>query len=803
MKTRKCDRKPKMPLILLFAAMWVAGCNSAKHVPDGQYWLQKNRIKLNTESVMYSKGAVKDNLAHLIVQRPNTYRLRGLYPSKLFAYNIRYKKLHSRPDSLLPKYVERPVIYDSSFAPKSILNMRNYLFNLGYFYAKIKDTVRFTGKKASVTYIINSGTNYLINKQHLDVDDSGIARKVADAMDETVLKKNIAFTYSLLDEERSRITSLIRNSGYYSFSQENIRFEIDTMDKAFFRQVENPFENAINYIIAAKNNRKPTIDIYLIIRTKEDTSNVMYRIDKVNVFPDYGGIADRSDSSMVQKIIDSVVYKYHDIYVHAKVLNDRIFLRPGRLYSLADYDKTIVKLNELGIFQYIRIQLFENKDDTTLSCNIYLNRSKKHDMSADVEVTSGSTYRLGASGGVSFRDKNFAKGANLLSVSLNGGEEYNYNKSDGKTFSDHFILQTQYYGINASIDFPKFVAPVPAKLFNNSSLPHTILTGGVNVIDRVEYFTLINTSAYFKYNWHQSQAKTWELSPAFINIIRLPVKTPSFEDKLASNQFLRDSYKEIFIEGENISYNFNNIQKKRGKNYFTLQLGFEEAGGLLGAVNSLGYALNDVFNIKFAQYVKFDFDAQRYFHLPYSLFALRFYGGIGIPNGQLSTLPYVKQYYVGGAYSLRGWRIRTLGPGSSYDTNAVKSANTLDRTGDIKLEFNGEYRFPILPLFSGTVKMNGALFMDAGNIWLAQKDTTYHDGEFNIGRLGHDIAMDMGAGARFDIASFLTLRADVAVPVKKPYIPNNNGWVFDQIDFKSPSWRTNNLVLNISIGYSF
>ena len=440
MKTRKCDRKPKMPLILLFAAMWVAGCNSAKHVPDGQYWLQKNRIKLNTESVMYSKGAVKDNLAHLIVQRPNTYRLRGLYPSKLFAYNIRYKKLHSRPDSLLPKYVERPVIYDSSFAPKSILNMRNYLFNLGYFYAKIKDTVRFTGKKASVTYIINSGTNYLINKQHLDVDDSGIARKVADAMDETVLKKNIAFTYSLLDEERSRITSLIRNSGYYSFSQENIRFEIDTMDKAFFRQVENPFENAINYIIAAKNNRKPTIDIYLIIRTKEDTSNVMYRIDKVNVFPDYGGIADRSDSSMVQKIIDSVVYKYHDIYVHAKVLNDRIFLRPGRLYSLADYDKTIVKLNELGIFQYIRIQLFENKDDTTLSCNIYLNRSKKHDMSADVEVTSGSTYRLGASGGVSFRDKNFAKGANLLSVSLNGGEEYNYNKSDGKTFSDHFIL---------------------------------------------------------------------------------------------------------------------------------------------------------------------------------------------------------------------------------------------------------------------------------------------------------------------------------------------------------------------------
>ena len=208
---------------------------------------------------------------------------------------------------------------------------------------------------------------------------------------------------------------------------------------------------------------------------------------------------------------------------------------------------------------------------------------------------------------------------------------------------------------------------------------------------------------------------------------------------------------------------------------------------------------------RFAQYTKFDFDARHYFTLPHSVFAFHFYGGIGLPNGQSSALPYIKQYFAGGPYSLRGWRIRTLGPGSSVssaDTGA-NAVTTIDRTGDIKLEWNGEYRFPITPLFAGAVKMNGAIFADAGNIWLAKKDTTYVGGEFEFSTLGQDIAADIGVGARFDIASFLTLRLDVAMPVKKPYIHTNSGWVFDQIDIWDSHWRSDNIVFNISIGYPF
>lgn len=789
-------------IVLLVTAIWATGCSSTKHIPEGSHLLRKNRIKLRTETVMYNRGEIKDNLAHLVGQKTNTYSTWGLIPARLWWYNFKYRKVHDRPDTALPKTMERPVLFDSTYIPKSIQNMRSYLFNQGYFYARIRDSVTYSHKKAYVNYVIDAGNNYLINKIHFDVDDSGIVSLLRDNMEPTELQKNRAFTYVLLDDERSRMTSVIRNNGYYRFSQENIRFEIDTMDKSFFRDVENPLENALNFISSARSNKKPALDVYVIVRTREDSSNVQFTSGKVTVYPDYDGPGDRQNDSMIQYVIDSILFKYHNDYVHSKVLADRIMLVPGRKYSQTDYDKTMVSLNELGIFQYIRVQTYEGRD-STLNYNIYLNKNKKHDISVNSDVTSGSTYQLGMSGGLSFRDKNFMKGANLFMISLNGGIEYNYNEKVGQNITDHFSLLTKYYGLNASLDFPKFVAPVSSNYFSNSSLPHTIITGGYNVIQRVQYFTLVNSSAYYKYNWKQSKNTSWELAPVFVNIIRLPEKSQLFQDRLDSNAYLRDSYKEIFIEGENLTYTYSNVERKHGRNFFRLKVSLEEAGGLLGAVNSLGYALNDLFQIKYAQYGKLDFDAQRFVTLPHSVFAFRLYGGIGLPYGQSSVLPYVKQFYVGGPYSLRGWRIRTLGPGSSYDSSLFTQPNTLDRTGDIKLELNGEYRFPILPLFAGSVKMNGALFADAGNIWLAKKDSTFINGEFDVTRLGHDIAMDVGAGARFEIASFITLRLDVAMPIKKPYIPDNGGWVLDKIAVFDPTWRANNLVVNLSIGYPF
>jgi hypothetical protein len=801
------DNKKRLFYLLLLAVVYVAaGCHSLRHVGEKQYLLRQNTIILKSDKPIQNKGEVKDNLSKLTAQKTNSYFLR-IFPVKLGLYNYRYNKLHKRADSSLPKSVEKPVIFDSSLVPRAVQNMKNYLFNQGYFYARVTDTVVLKKRKAYVTYKINAGTNFMINKVSYDADDSNVQRVIQAAVPLSGLTKAKAFTYSLLEDERTRIVALVRNNGYYRFSQENVTFKLDTFDKTTFKNIESPFEGAVDFVTTEKNDRKRTLDIEVIIRPVDDPAvYTKYRIASVNVYPDFN-TTNLRDSALLRQLtdsvtIDSVHFKYHNKYVHAGVLYQHIYLTPGDVYSQDNYDKTVVRLNELGIFQYVKVQFREDKANrNTLDCDIFMNRTKKHDVTTNYEVSSGSTYSLGNSLSVNYRDKNFMKGANLLSIGVSGGVEYYY--SGNNTFFNDFSLLTKYYGANANLDFPKFIAPISADIFGNGALPHTIIGVGENAIDRVDYFTLVNTSANFTYSWHQSQSITWTFAPVFVNIIRLPVETDSFKKVIDTNEYLRNSYKQNFIEGENISFTYDNLIKKHAHNYSYLKLSFEEAGGLLGGINQLGVALNDLYKIQFAQYTKFDFDARHYFTLPHSTFAFRFTGGVGLPYGQSTALPYIKQYFAGGPYSLRGWRIRTLGPGSYYNVNDLNNLNEIDRTGDIKLELNGEFRFPISPLFAGAVKLNGALFGDAGNIWLARADAGYPGGEFQLSTLGQDIAVDVGAGLRFDIASFLTLRIDVAMPIKNPTVSNNNGWIINEINPASATWRSYNIIPQLAIGYPF
>jgi len=765
--------------------------------------LATNKVVLSSSSVINDKGEKKDIIRRIIVQNPNTYSFFGWVPYRLWLYNLRYNSLHKRPDSLLPKTVERPVLYDSTLLPKSLLHIRSYLFNQGYFYADIKDTTIYRNKKAFKTYTINAGDNYLINKYNFDVDDTALLRCFQNEMEATELSHNRTFTFLLLDAERSRLTAIARNQGYYRFSQDNIGFVLDTLDKNYLKDLDNPLESALNFINLSKRNRKPTLDVNIIVHSADDSANRLHTISKVTVYPDYNGVADRTDTSLTETIQEGIRFRYHEPYVHSKVLAKRIFMRPGKFYSQDDYDRTVAKLNELGIFQFIRVQFQKAGSDTELNCNIYINRTRKYDFNANYEVSSGTTYQLGNSAGLSFRNKNFGRGGNLLAVSVNGGVELTYNDNVGREFFDHFALLTEYYGLNASLDFPKFIAPIRDRRFGNSSLPHTIVTAGTNVTDRVTYFTLVNSSAGFRYNWRETREKTWDVTPAFINIIRRPRTTALFDTILMGNSFLRNTYSNNFIEGENVTYTYTNAATRKGRNYTRFKAAVEEAGGALAVANQFNYSVNNLYKLQFAQYVKFDIDLQRFVNFRHSALAFKFLAGIGLPYDRQVTLPYIKQYFAGGPYSLRGWRIRSLGPGSYYDSANSSRSITLDRTGDIRLEWNGEYRFPVMPLFAGAVKMNGALFADAGNIWLTRTDSAIAGGEFALSKLGQDIAMDVGVGSRFEIASFLVFRLDAAIPVKKPYVPENNGWVLKDVDFRSANWRANNIIINISIGYPF
>ncbi len=798
-------------LYLLAALVWIAaGCNTTKHVPAGSYLLRKNSLNIKSDQGFTRKGELSDQLNALVIQKPNTYLLS--MPYKIWLYNLRFRHYNKDTGSvnfqLKSKTVERPVLYDSLLQRRSAINIRSFLFNRGYFYATVTDTVHLKKKKALASYNINTGSKYLIGAIHLNIGDSLIKKIVADGIGSTSLKPGAPFAMTMTEEERSRIANLLRNNGYYRITQENVHFEIDTVNKAFLRDVENPFESAINFIALQRSDKKPTLDIKLSV-TLEDDPNAFrrYRIGKVQIFPDFIDRSDIRDSSMLRFMRDSVQFRYHNYYVRERVLLSQNFMKVGDYYSQAAYDLTVTKMNELGLFQYVRPVIFEDTSlppDRSLHYILILNPTKKYDYGTNFEVSTGSNYRLGNNVSINFRNRNWLHGGNQLTISLSAGVEMGYNGELGNTFVKNFYLISKNAGISSTVTFPKFISPFRPAWMRRFNQPRTILGIGYNLLDRLDYFTLNNIVANYTYSWNQNATNTWNITPAFVNILSLPSIADTFQKRLATNEFLKNSYRENFIEGESVGFTFSDLNGPHAsRGYSYLNANAEEAGALLSGINGI-----KTVGFNYSQYVKFDLDARHYFRRPNTTLALRFLGGVGVPYDKSSTLPYVKQYFVGGAYSIRGWRVRQLGPGSYYDSAAAKSSNPIDRVGDVKLEANAEYRFNMIQLFSGAIHLNGALFVDAGNVWLAQPSSDYPGGEFKFNKLGQDIAMSGGAGLRADIGGLFIIRVDAAVPLKKPYIHENSGWIIREVSkldksIGNSSWRAQNLVLNIAIGYPF
>lgn len=794
--------------LLIIVLVSGTGCNYTRHIPEGQHLLRSNSIKVRSNQNITRRGELKDNLEGLVSQKPNTYIL--WFPYKLWLYNQRYDKYQKDTSNfqLKSKTVEPPVIYDSSSKRRSVLNMKSYLFNQGYFYSTIDDTTTFKEKKAFVTYDVTTGPNYLINRGYYDISDSTINAIVHDAQQDTRLKPGLEFTYTLLEEERSRLIALLRNYGYYKLNNNNISFELDTATNRFAKDRDNAIESAIDFIALQKDKMKPTLDIKVTMRADDDPAAFYrYGVSRVRVFPDYRGGSDFRDSTMIVKTIGKTTFRYHDYYIRENIIYRHLFIEPDRYFSQKEYDLTVSKLNEMGAFQSIRISFTDDtaKGNNWLNANIFLTPADRFDFFSSLEGSTGNTYAAGSAVSVSVRNRNFARGGNMLTLTLNGGIEFTKD-TIGNNFFNQFHLLTRSLGANASLDFPKFLVPFNIDKLSKRNIPRTELTLGTNLLDRVKYFTLINSSAGLKYKWRETSTKNWELSPAFANLIRLPNVTDSFERIRRNNTFLANTYKPTLIEGENVAFIFSNREEQAGRDYTYVRLGFEEAGGILKGINSFIPGLAG----KYSQYVKFDFDVQHFILRPHSTVALRLYGGVGIPYDSSTTLPYIKQYYVGGAYSIRGWRVRTLGPGNYIDPAQVGN-NVIDRTGDIKLEANAEYRFDVVQLFSGALRLKSAVFADAGNIWLAQPSPQYPEGDFKFERLGRSIAIASGLGARLDIAGFFLVRLDVGFPVKKPdyvhdYFANGSkitkGWVIDEM-FNNRNWAKHNLVYNFAIGYPF
>lgn len=800
-----------------FAALWLVlflySCSPTKHFKQNEYLLRKNTVNLRTDQTYADKGALKDALKSVIVQQNNTYFL-GAFPFKIWLYNLRYKKFQKDTANfqIRSRIAEKPVVFDESSISTSKKQMQSLLRNQGYFNAVVTATHTNKDQEVVVQYDVNTHHGFLIDTLDYNIDSSDLAQTMLPIWKKkSLLQQAMPYSNGLLSAERSQMVNLAKNEGFYRFNTDNISFELDTSGTKTLRSKKSIVENAANILVGKMKNSRPTVSVTATVKEEENyTAFNRYQYQHIYVYPEYKDNENFRKSYQYEQVIDGITFRYKNKrpLVRNGLIKSKIFLQPKGLYRQQDYDNTLLQLNDLGIYNYARIFLLDGKDSSgsleQLNAHIILSPAKPYEFSTNFELSGGDLYIAGSAVNASVTNRNMFRGANQFSVSGTYGFELNQYKNTDQPFFQRFYLLSQNFGLNLKLISPKFILPFAIN-HNRSASPKTVFTIGVNYLDRPAYFRLRNINSSFGYVWKSNNWTTWQINPVFINTLHLSNISDSFRVRMNQVQAIRNSYQENFIEGENVEF-IHNTEGRLPHRHTYVRLGLEEAGTLMRGVNAIAKAANDKgLSFNYANYVRLDFDARQYFKSNNATFVLRMYGGVGIPYGHSRTLPYIKQYFVGGAYSIRGWAPRLLGPGSYYNPAAQNSQDRIfiDQSGDIKLEWNAEYRFKMIQLFAGAIGLNGAVFADAGNIWLAQQDPNLPGASFRFNALWQDIALSTGAGLRADIGGFLILRADWAFPLKKPYVPYNSGWVIEGIDFGSKEWRHQNINLNIGIGMPF
>ena len=796
--------------VLLITLLMLTACSNTKYLQKSQNLHTSSSVSVKGEGLVAAdKQDLRSSLSSksLMLQQPNS-KFMGTR-IKVFLYNQKYNEKKSNwfwRLMLAPRNLEAPVIYDSIKTKESVQRMVSYLNNQGYFYATATYTEKIRHQKASVTYQVNTGRNFIVNNIYYDVQDTAILKLVKASGQFSLIKKNTPYKQDALISERERLMRLVKNAGYYKFSRDAIEFEIDTLHKALFRNPLNPFEGISNIFSERRTVEKPTMDITIRIKNPEDslTAWELYHIDSIYVYPDFPLSGNLADSSFKTDTRRYITIKSRTEYVRPRVLSRSVLLRNGDLFSQQQHNNTINRLYDLNIWQSINLQYIEKKDTTNkLDAYLYLTPKRKQELGANFEVSTSSDYMVGSGISLNYRHLNMNRAANQLSVSLNAGLEMIRNQQNS------FVVQAKQFGAQVDLTFPRFISPFRIRQNNRSSM-RTRLTAGFDYLSRIDRFKINNINASFGYEWNESIYKRWIVKPISLNYVGVSLNQAFRDTVVDKNPYLRRSFEPAFIGGENITFIFSNndVFHKRHNSYFRANL--EESGLWLNGINSLASTisghrsdLESVTGLTISNFIKLEADYRHYwnFNLHTSL-ATRVYAGVGVPYSKSQVLPYIRQFTAGGPMSIRAWRLRTLGPGSYKDSSEIAQIFP-DQTGDMKLEGNIELRFDLLRMFNGTVNLKGATFLDIGNIWMMSKDPARPGSEFHLSTLYNDLAVGTGAGLRLDFNYFL-VRLDWGIPLKVPYYTGQrHGWYLSEWDLADKQWRRDNIIWNIAIGYPF
>ncbi|MFW6267793.1 MAG: BamA/TamA family outer membrane protein [Marinilabiliaceae bacterium] len=750
--------------------LFLGGCSSTKFVPGEERLLTNVRVKNRAPDVS------QEELTPYIRQKENT-KLLGFWKFYLGLYNLSGKDDEKGINKWLRKIGEEPVIFDPFLVSQSSEQMSLFLKNKGYFQAQVNDTVMNPGeKKAKVVYSINPGPRYTLRDLHYRIEDDSLKSEISADTLATELQEGQPFTVDFHEEERSRITRNLRSRGYYQFSDEYIYFLSDTT--------------------VGNHQVSDTMVVMKPAEVEEVEHHQKYRVRDVLFHVGIGTDELLSgDSSEVAAKFDTLQHDgfqiVHDeeLTFKPQLLANSTYIESGDLYNSLMVDRTHQLLSGLRLFRYINVRFretgeYSDSGEPLLDCIIRLSPGKHQAFSIDVEGTN-SSGNIGAAGNFTYQHKNLLRGGEYFTYNTRVARQNQFVRSSDEEFS------TLELGSEASVIVPRFWVPFRIEKFRKRYNPKTNISLAFNYQRRPDYTRTI-ANARMGYNWQSSRHIRHSFYPFEFNLVNIPKLDSDFRDRI-SDTFLRYTYDDHLIMDMSYSYLMNQQTLGKNRDFWYLRFNFESAGNVLSLASSLEGNDNEkdydeLLGIRYAQYLKSDVDLRFHNHIDqYSSLVYRFFGGVGVPYGNLDVLPFEKRYFAGGANSIRAWPVRGLGPGS-YSDDAHRFYN---QTADLKLEFNLEYRFQLFWI------LEGALFLDVGNIWSVRESSSPEGGLFRTDRFVEQLAVGTGFGTRFDFNYFI-FRFDMGMKTHDPSLPSGQRW----IPMNRP-WEWKDVGFNFAIGYPF
>ena len=757
---------------LILTCWLLASCSGTKNIPSGEKLYTGAEINLESASDL-NKKHIKTVVEGALRPEPNKVFL-GMRP-RVWMYNTAGENPKSKLDKWLKKRGTAPVLLSDVKPAVTSKIIDATLFNNGFFKSYTEYQIADKKRTAEVIYTSHIDKPYLIKELDYSISDDSLNHIIQNDEKKSLIKPDEEYNLNVLKNERERIDAKLKDNGYFYFNPDYLLFKADTSEA--------------NHSVNLKLMLKDSVP---------QTALTIYHIRKVVIDQDYSLNEDATEIKKDTMMFQNTVFMVNKAVpsINPKEILRSVYLKKNEVFSRKNHAITLNRLMSLDNFKFVRVK-FTNSDTTAagyLDVTILMTPMPKRSFRAEMDLVTKSNNFTGPRMNLSLQNRNTFHGAEILKLNMSGSFEAQLNGTEKNRYS---------YSWNPQLDltFPRFITPFNINRSSSIYIPKTNFSLSYNYLKRVDYFDMKTFQFGYSYKWKENIVKEHELTPINVSFSTIGNKSVAFQALLDSIPYLKKSYEEQFIAGGSYSFTYNEQVLAGKKMQYFFHATTEVAGNAFSLAKHIaGEKVSSadpskVVGSVYSQFAKLSLEGRAYYNFrDKNSLAMRIFAGVGKPYGNSSVLPYSKQFFSGGPNSLRAFQINSVGPGT-FNQDSINTG-FLYMGGDVKLEANAEYRFGIYRYFKG------ALFVDAGNVWLLKSNPTNIGSPFMLSNFADQLAVGTGFGLRVDV-SFFVLRFDLAMPLRKPWLEENHRWVANQIDFGSSAWRKDNLVLNVAIGYPF